>query len=57
MKNTNEIFHNYNNALKKLLLPEPTNREVLRKIIKDHGICLNQIRYERLTNVIKNKMV
>ena len=41
MKNTNQIFHDYNNALKKLLLPEPTNREVLRKIIKEIGICVN----------------
>ena len=27
MKNTQQIFANYNNALKKRLLPEPTNRE------------------------------
>lgn len=26
---TQQIFHNYNNALKKRLLPEPTNREVI----------------------------
>lgn len=41
MNPTDKLFNNYNNALKKRLLPEPTNREVLRKIIKDHGICLN----------------
>lgn len=38
---TNELFNLYNNALKKRLLPEPTNREVLRKIIKEIGICVN----------------
>ena len=26
-KNTQQIFHAYNNALKKRLLPEPTNTE------------------------------
>jgi len=41
MKTTNQIFHAYNNILKKRLLPEPTNREVLRKIIKEIGISLN----------------
>jgi len=41
MKNTQQIFHQYNNAIKKRLLPEPTNREVLRKIIKEIGISLN----------------
>lgn len=41
MKPTQQIFHENNNALKKRLLQEPTNREVLRKIIKDIGICVN----------------
>jgi len=41
MKTTQQIFANLNNALKKLLFPEPTNREVLRKIIKEIGICKN----------------
>lgn len=41
MKTTQQIFTNLNNALKKRLLTEPTNREVLRKIIKDIGISLN----------------
>lgn len=41
MKTTQQIFANHNNDLKKRLLPEPTNREVLRKIIKEIGISLN----------------
>ena len=41
MKTTNQIISAYNNALKKRFLPEPTNREVLRKIIKEIGICKN----------------
>lgn len=51
MKTTNEIFHDYNNAIKKRLLPEPTNREpiecdsfsdkyddVINFNLKQHGI-------------------
>lgn len=41
MKTTKDIFDQYNNSLKKRLLPEPTNRDVLRKIIKEVGICVN----------------
>lgn len=41
MKTTQQILHDYNTRLKKRLLPEPTNREVLRKIIKEIGNCLN----------------
>lgn len=41
MKTTQQIFANYNTRLKKGLLPEPTNREVLRKIIKEIVVCLN----------------
>lgn len=41
MKTAQQIFANLNTRLKKRLLPEPTNREVLRKIIKEIGICVN----------------
>jgi hypothetical protein len=41
MKTTKYIFSQENTRLKKRLLPEPTNREVLRKIIKEIGICVN----------------
>jgi hypothetical protein len=50
MKTTQQIFANLNNALKKRLLPEPTNREpiectsfsekyddVINYSLKDHG--------------------
>jgi len=50
MKTTQKIFHAYNNALKKRLLPEPTNREpiectsfsdkcddIINYSLKDHG--------------------
>jgi len=40
-KTTEKIFHNYNIELKKRLLPEPTNREVLQCITKKYGLCLN----------------
>jgi hypothetical protein len=41
MSTTHQIFANLNTRLKKRLFPEPTNREVLRKIIKEIGICVN----------------
>jgi len=41
MKITKDIFDEENTRLKKRLLPEPTNREVLRKIIKEIGIRMN----------------
>jgi len=41
MNPTEKLFHDYNTRLKKRLLPETTNREVLRKIIKEIGICVN----------------
>lgn len=50
MKNTQQIISDYNNALKKRLLPEPTNREpilcdsfsdkyddVIKYSLKEHG--------------------
>lgn len=52
MKTTQQIFANLNNYLKKRLLPEPTNREliecdsfsdkhddVINYSLKEHGLC------------------
>jgi hypothetical protein len=49
---TQQVFHQYNNSLKKRLLPEPTNREpiecdsfsdkyddVINYSLKEHGLC------------------
>jgi hypothetical protein len=41
MKKTQQLFANYNTRLKKRLLPDPTNREVLQCITKKYGLCLN----------------
>jgi len=41
MKTTKDIFREANTRLKKRLLPEPTNREVLQCITKKYGLCLN----------------
>ena len=55
MKTTAKLFHQYNNALKKRLLPEPKNREpiecdsfsdkyddVINYSLKEHGMEFNR---------------